>query len=237
MKLLNSLKKSVMFLAVIGLITCMSGVNQAGAASFTFNNVGDMVTFNYSLDVGGGNILTGTTKYVASAIAGNGIILATTVTNTSTTGTNQGLKSVGFQTTDPMLSAAALTQVTPLGDTNVFSNALVDVTFPGFQQVELCVLNGNNCSGGAQGTTLGEGQTDTFLLTLFFASSPGNPPMFTIDGPRIRYKGDLGSFTFAGNGNCGPNDPSCTSTPEPGTVLLLGTGLAGLGIWRWKTKK
>ncbi len=27
------------------------------------------------------------------------------------------------------------------------------------------------------------------------------------------------------------------STPEPGTILLFGSGLAGLGIWRWKTSK
>ncbi len=27
------------------------------------------------------------------------------------------------------------------------------------------------------------------------------------------------------------------STPEPGTLFLMGSGLAGLGLWRWKTKK
>lgn len=27
------------------------------------------------------------------------------------------------------------------------------------------------------------------------------------------------------------------ATPEPGTAFLLGSGLAGLGFWRWKTKK
>lgn len=28
-----------------------------------------------------------------------------------------------------------------------------------------------------------------------------------------------------------------TQTPEPGTLFLMGSGLAGLGLWRWKTKK
>ncbi len=27
------------------------------------------------------------------------------------------------------------------------------------------------------------------------------------------------------------------TTPEPGTLFLMGSGLAGLGLWRWKTKK
>ncbi len=26
-------------------------------------------------------------------------------------------------------------------------------------------------------------------------------------------------------------------TPEPGTIFLMGSGLAGLGFWRWKSKK
>ena len=188
-----------------------------------------MVTFDYSLDVGGGNILTGTTKYTATAIAAGGITLQAVVKNTSTTGTNQGLKSVGFQTTSPELSTVSFSQQALAGDTNVFNNALLNTTFPGFQTVELCVLNGNNCSGGAQGTTLAEGQTDTFLLGLTFATSAGTPPSFTIDGPRIRFKGDLGSYNFAGTNG----DP----IPEPSTVLLFGSGLTGLMLWRWKHSK
>ena len=37
---------------------------------------------------------------------------------------------------------------------------------------------------------------------------------------------------------CSPNDPTCgpggNPVPEPGTIFLMGSGLAGLGFWRWK---
>lgn len=34
-----------------------------------------------------------------------------------------------------------------------------------------------------------------------------------------------------------PSTPPTQTTPEPGTLFLMGSGLAGLGLWRWKSKK
>ena len=32
------------------------------------------------------------------------------------------------------------------------------------------------------------------------------------------------------------NTRACGTVPEPGSLILLGAGLAGLGIWGWKRK-
>ncbi|GJL54194.1 MAG: hypothetical protein NPIRA02_13260 [Nitrospirales bacterium] len=81
----------------------------------------------------------------------------------------------------------------------------------------------------------------TLARLSFIAEENGQSP-FRIEGPGplpgVRALGD--SF-----GNQGPLEPITTPTgprfvnvvPEPGTVLLFGSGLAGLLGWRWKRSR
>jgi hypothetical protein len=46
------------------------------------------------------------------------------------------------------------------------------------------------------------------------------------------------SLTFStGDVGTGIDNITFSTVPEPGTVLLFGSGLAGLGLWRWRKGK
>ncbi len=217
-------------IAVLALFLSSVGIHQAQADSYTFGAVGDsaLVGFSQAVTVNGTNYnLTGTVNYTVAGITSTGIAFNVVVSNTSNTGTNQGISATGFQVTSPTIGSVGVIQTFPTGDTNRFIWAGSNVNAPGgFQQVELCAYTLISCTAAVNSTTLKEGKHDTFLMVMSY-QTPRTSNTFTMTNSFIRFAGALGSYTFGGtcSGNCG-------TLPLPSSLSIIGVGMMAWGMAR-----
>ncbi|EQD23884.1 MAG: hypothetical protein D084_Lepto4C00686G0001, partial [Leptospirillum sp. Group IV 'UBA BS'] len=92
---------------------------------------------------------------------------------------------------------------------------------PGFNNENVCVSTGNNCSGGSYQKDLLPGQSDAFVLAL--SGDFGSSPSLTLSDFAVKFQTSEGSYEFgAGNGGL-------SATPEPESLVLFGSAfLLGL---------
>jgi hypothetical protein len=207
----------------------------APTGAITIDDVNDDFTITWFLAQGGADNDGGGTApfdlrahatFDITAISTTSVTLLITFTNQTTppVGQNSGITSFGMGVnTNP--TGVTFTDTTDAG----FTNAEVQggqQNYPGgFKSIDVCVFT-QGCSGGSQGSALAAGATDTFTLVIAGAFT-GNS--VTLAPFPIKFQTSGGSFEFAGTEESSP-------VPEPGTVLLLSSGLIGLGLQRWRNR-
>jgi hypothetical protein len=211
----------------LGLVAASALLFSGGANAVVINAVGQELDFGWSDSIDGATIDATVNFRLTSFTAASGdtqgtaVFFVTVENNSSGAGANR-LVSFGIDTISPDLTRASIRD---LSDTDYDWTATLNSNMSGgFGRIDLCIWEGQNCTGGANGGLL-EGETDTFRLTLRGGFTSAG---ITFTEPYI------GRFQSVGVGDNSYTlgRPPGGSVPEPGPLALLGVGLAALAMRR-----
>ena len=126
-----------------------------------------------------------------------------------------GIQSFGFNINPDPTSFS----VTTAGST--FTSVGLEQNLPSIDNnIDVCIFAANGCSGGAQGSNLNGGDSDTISFRLNGPFSNGA----TLTTFGIKFQTAFGSFEFEGNRAAA----TPTGVPEPASMVLVGLGVAGV---------
>jgi len=201
------LKKGILILGVLITVSLASATARADAFTFTGINTG----------------VTGTVNITQLSDG----LMTVTITNTSVSGTTGKITSIGFDL--PGTGAGGFTLVNASNANYKLVEQVAGNASGIGRTFELALLTGPNFNGGGNPNRgIIEGASATFTISGDFR---GFSQQQLAQGMFLRFQ----DVNAGGGSDVARAD--CTPTPEPATMVLLGTGIAGIaGAVRRKRK-
>lgn len=219
----------------------LSLCSQAQAAAVLFNSLNSTATLLFT-GAQDGATLNATVKFTLTSWSAQTATFSTIVTNNSSGPGQNVLMAFGITAISPTLTGASTNSAAWGAD--------IDVNFPSFQNIDLCLLSGNQCAGGSINDGLGMGGSSSFNLTLttdasnnFMTQGIGFISPYAIKfqgvgtlGRSIEFEGCVQGTGACGGGGGGAGG-SNGNVPEPNALALLAAAALAAGLARRRTPR